>query len=103
MRNALSHGDKISETEKRHGCTLGQLVDVVGKLAWVVLFDAIRNAADPANEGRAIRLLQPTTFLHYRVEPTAFVSFTSPDGREPTFGDIPNLQLDLIVTRTGES
>jgi len=103
MRNALSHGDKISEVEKKHGHTLAQLVDVVGKVAWVVLFDAIRKAADPANEGRMIRLLQPTTFLHYRIEPTAFVSFTSPDGREPTFGDIPNLQMDLEVTRTGAS
>jgi hypothetical protein len=103
MRNALSHGDKVSEAETKHGHTLAQLVDVVGKVAWVVLFDAIRKVADPANEGRLIRLVQPTTFLHYRVEPTAFVSFTSPEGREPVFSDIPKLEMELEVTRTGES
>ena len=103
MRNALSHGDKVSEVEKKHGHTLAQLVDVLGKVAWVVLFDAIRKAADPTNEGREIRLVQPTTFLHYRVEPTAFVSFTSPEGREPVFSDIPNLEMELEMTRTGES
>ncbi len=100
MRNALLHGDAIKGVEEAHGLTLAQLVDIVGKIAWVALLTAIQQTAEPESEGRKIRLVQPTTFLHYRVEPTAFVAFQSPAGREPTFADIPQFDMEMEVART---
>ena len=100
MRNALSHGEKISEVEQKYGKTLAQLVDILGRVAWVALFDATRQAADAEHDSREIRPIQPTTFLHYRVEPVAHVSFPNPQGREPTFSDLPDLKMELEVTRT---
>ena len=95
MRHALLHGNEVSRVERENGMTLPQLVDVVGFVAWAALLDALvkRTAEDTVRLG----LIQPNTFLHHRVAFKAHVGFQSPEGREPTFNDLPNFEVDLIV------
>lgn len=95
MRHALLHGDEVAKVEQENGVTLSQLVDVVGKLAWVALLDALvrRTAEDRVQVG----LIQPTTFLHHRVAFKAHVGIQTPVDREPAFSDLPNFEVDLIV------
>ena len=95
MRHALLHGDEVARVESENGVTLSQLVDVVGQVAWVALLDALlrRSATDRVH----LALIQPNTFLHRRVAFKGHVGFQSPRDREPTFADLPNFEVDLIV------
>ena len=85
----MSHGERGEDVEEEQDLTLAQRVDIVGQIAWVALLSAMQQAYDPARGPREIRLARPEPVLHYRLEPTAFVSFPSPEGREVTFSDIP--------------
>jgi hypothetical protein len=98
MRHALLHGDDISNVESQQGVTLSQLVNVVGKVAWAALTTALIRARAAVAPGEEIGFIQPNTFLHYGLEPVVMMSFESPTDRDPNIDDIPDLDIDLIVS-----
>lgn len=97
MRHALLHGDRVSRVEAEFDLTLSHLVDIVGHIAWVAL---LTNLVSTVGEEGTVRMgfIQPSTFLHHRLEVKTHVGFKSPGGRPLAFADIPNINADLIVT-----
>ena len=65
MRHALMHGDLLAKVEREHGRTLSELVDELGRLAWVALLDALMRVSTHHGKVR-LRVIQPSTFLHHR-------------------------------------
>jgi hypothetical protein len=45
MRNALAHGNPMSDVEKAVGMTLNHLVDDLARLAWAALLDRLVKAS----------------------------------------------------------
>jgi len=105
MRHALLHGDRIERVEQEFGFSLNRLVEVVGAVAWAALFGALREGTRDAlrpGEERTLDLLQPTTFLHFRVATTVRMSFLSPLDRAAEFRDLPGINIELFVREGGE-
>jgi hypothetical protein len=96
MRHALLHGDLVEEVERECGRKLSELVDDLGRLAWVALLDALAKASKHRGKVR-LRLIQPSTFLRYQQVFTGHVSAEFAVGREPTFDEIPNFELSSHI------
>ena len=97
MRHALLHGDRVGRVEAKFGRTLSQLVDIVGKVAWVALLEGLVPSLRQEGAARET-FIQPSTFVHYHMAAKVHVAFESPSGRAPVFADIPTgIDASLIV------
>lgn len=105
MRHALLHGDRIARAEQESGFSLGNLVDLVARVAWLALFTALTHGAGLREEGvpnQTLKLVRPSTFLHFGVEATSRMSFSSPVDRDLQFSDLPEIKLELLVREFDE-
>jgi hypothetical protein len=58
----------------------------------------LRQHARQENVPETIFLLQPSTFLHYQVEVTGHVAFSSPVGRDPEIRDLLRVKTRIFTT-----
>jgi hypothetical protein len=94
MRHALLHGDRTNAVAERYNVTLAELVDQVGQLAWVALMDAVARCS--SEKGRwHLRLIQPSTFAHNRLEFVAEMARPCDADQEPSHDDFPPKGLDV--------
>ena len=97
MRHALLHADDVERAVDEGGMQLGELVDLVGRLAWASLISVARTQVEPPPGGR-LGLIEPSTFRHRYGQARAEISFMSPEGREIEFSDIPTVRIETTVT-----
>ena len=96
MRNALAHGDPLAEIEQSVGKKLSEVLDDVARLAWTALLDSLLKASSLQGRVR-LRLLQPSSFLHYMLTHTVEIQGGFAPNGNPSFADIPSgIHVDLV-------
>jgi hypothetical protein len=97
MRHALMHGDEVAIVEEEYGETLSSMVDDLGRLAWVALFDTVLRISR-MHARVTLRPIQPSSFLYHREAARVHVEAQFAVDREPRFDEIPRFELRLNVS-----
>lgn len=96
VRNKLLHGESLKDYKNESGQDIADLMDVCAEVAWRALMVTL------APEGQnGVQVMKPTTYRHHELSTKAFMSFPTPEGREPTFADIPTPTLQIRIGRRG--
>ncbi len=89
-------GDLVNEVETKHNLRLVQLVEDLGRLAWVALLDSLNRISAKRGKVR-LRMMQPSTLVHRRGIGRAHVSAGFALGRQPRFDEIPKFELSVDI------
>ncbi len=97
MRHALLHGGNTEEVEAEYNTTLADLVDRVGRVAWVALLSVLTREDKHQDKPTQLHFTQPSKFTHYALQAVANVSIGLTKEDDLTIDDFPNPTFDLIV------
>lgn len=98
LRNTLQHGDNVEETEERIGWTVRALVDPIAKIARLAVLDGLARTST-LRQNFTFRWIEPTTFLHYRLQTSVVIGMPCSPDKPPHLDDFKTsgFKLDMLI------
>ncbi len=95
MRNALLHGSHGVEVEKKFNTSLTELVNSIGKVAWVSLYNKLLRRLDKSLGKITLTSFQKDDFSHYDLQGYASVEIELADNENLDILQFPNFNFSI--------
>lgn len=93
VRNCLMHGDDIEHIEKTHNVNLSQLVDSMGQVAWIAIFETFRKSLEEAPNDGTINFIRTNMYTHNVTTLAVNLTVFSSNPFKPDINEIPKIQV----------